>query len=153
MTAKILSTLLSSTLLAQGGAGTLTGGDPDFKNCTFAADETGTNWVNVKFAAEARVKTVLLVNDAEGTSDTAYAQINPSDIRVGNDPDASQNPSCGVTVTSGGVYKCDLVGRYVGLVQQNSGLPSICELRAYPWESIETTGSTAQSSVYPPTSI
>jgi len=64
MTTKILSTLLSSTLLAQGVAGTLTGGDPDFKNCTFAPDETGTDWVNVKLAAEARVKTVLLVNDA-----------------------------------------------------------------------------------------
>jgi len=54
-----------------------------------------------------------------------------------------------VTVTSGGVYKCNLVGTYVGLVHQNSGLPSICELRAYPWESIETTGATAQSSVNP----
>jgi len=146
MTTKILSTVLSSTLLAQVVTGILTGDAHDFETCTFAADETGTNWVNVKLAAEARVKTVLLVNDAQGTSDADYASINPSDITVGYDPDASKNPSCGVTVTSGGVYKCDLVGRYVGLVHQNSGFPSICELRVYPWESIETTGTTAQSS-------
>ena len=89
---------------------------------------------------------MLLANDE--SSEAAYARINPSQITVGNDPDASKNPSCGVTVTSGGVYKCDLVGRYIGLVQQNSAPLNICELRAYPWESIETTGTTAQSSFW-----
>jgi len=128
------------------GDGTSKLDDYNFKTCTFNQTVSGNNWVNVKLAAEARVKTVLLVNNED--DDASYARINPSDIRVGNDPDASKNPSCGVTVTSGGVYKCDLVGRYVGLVQQNSDSQSICELRAYPWESIETTGTTTQSSVY-----
>jgi len=64
---------------------------------------------------------------------------------VGNDPDVSLNPSCGITVTSAGVFKCDLVGKYIGLIQLNTEYQNLCELRAYAWESIETSGTATQS--------
>jgi len=107
---------------------------------------TGTlnnDWVQVELIAPARIKTVLIVNREDSSG--VYNRISPADIRVGNDPDISLNPSCGVTVTAGGVFKCDLVGKYIGLIQQNTEAMNVCELRAYSWESIETTGTATQS--------
>jgi len=61
------------------------------------------NWVNIELKARARVKSILIVNRE---ANPAYLWINPSDIRVGNNPDVSKNPSCGVTVVAAGVFKC-----------------------------------------------
>jgi len=107
-------------------------------------DTLNNDWVQVELIAPARIKTVLIVN-REDTEYAEHERISPSDIRVGNDPDISLNPSCGVTVTAGGVFKCDLVGKYIGLIQLNTEHMNLCELRAYAWESIETTGTAAQS--------
>jgi len=72
------------------------------------------NWVQVELKAPAKVKSILIVN-REGNG-PYVERINPSDIRVGNDPDVTKNPSCGVTVTAPGIFKCNLAGKYIGLI-------------------------------------
>ena len=38
-------------------------------------------------------------------------------LHVGDDPDSRNNPQCdGKLLHNGGIYSCDLVGRYVGIV-------------------------------------
>jgi len=69
---------------------------------------------------------------------------------VGNDPDVTKNPSCGITVAAAGVFKCNLVGKYIGLIQNNNEYLHLCELRAFAWENIEATGFPEQSTtLYP----
>ena len=101
----------------------------------------------MSLARRAKIKSVSLVN-REDTGGVYYTRINESEIRVGDVNDAFANDSCGVTVSSGGVYSCNLKGKYIGLVQKNNDYQNVCEIRVFSWEHVEGEGTASSSSVY-----
>jgi len=101
----------------------------------------------VSLARRAKIKSVSLIS-REDEWGLHYTRIDPSEIRVGDANDAFANPSCGVTVSSGGVYSCNLEGKYIGLVQKNFVNQSVCEMRVFSWMNIEEEGTVTASSTY-----
>ena len=70
-----------------------------------------------------------------------YDSIGGTDITVGDNPDVTLNPSCGVSVVAAGIFKCDLFGKFIGLIKPGGGTIRMCEFQAFPWDNIEATGT------------
>ena len=80
-----------------------------------AADEN--QWFNVELKESTRVRTVIVYGADYWNS---YKVANTGrQIRIGDDPDPSKNAECAST-TDSGIFECDHVGKFVGLLKKQS---------------------------------
>ena len=114
-------------------------------HCTKTVPDLLNPWVQVKLQSPAKIKTVLIVNK-DNSNYPADVRINPSEIRVGSEMDITLNPSCGGSVTSGGVFNCGLIGQYIGVIQFNTERQNLCELRVYAHNHVQGTADVSMSS-------
>jgi hypothetical protein len=69
---------------------------------------------------------------AYARTDTTVNALTNYEIRVGDDSDISNNPSCGGLYTGTNTISCDLVGRYVGIYERGNGIyMSVCNVEFY----------------------
>ena len=86
-------------------------------------------WLRVEMAESFPVRTIFHVTDTTRSFTNFF-------YTVGDDPDVSQNPKCSETpYTNGGLYECDLNGRYFGIYKPDADLINVCELRLYSRKS------------------
>jgi len=126
-------------------AGQLTWG-----SCTATTANPG-EWFRVEMAESFPVRTIFHVTDVTRSFTNFF-------YTVGDDPDVSLNAKCSETAyTNGGLFECDLNGKYFGIYKPDADRINVCELRLYsrktaaPYFTVSGTPRTdGWSSVYLP---
>jgi hypothetical protein len=89
-------------------------------------------WINIEMFRKVRIRT-LYIAAPHGTEETTQNYLQNARIHIGDNPTPTANPMCSPTISDSGVYTCNLLGKFVGIVRTcSNGLPlRITELMAF----------------------
>lgn len=85
-------------------------------------------WLQVDMGSRHHVGTVVIYN----REDCCSRRLRNYYIHVGDNPDISKNPKCGLIKSGGGAFRCGRSGRYVGIrIYKQAGIINIAEIKAF----------------------
>lgn len=93
-------------------------------SCTNPAKNS---WWNGDLGGPKQVKQITVLNRADCCQD----RLNNFEIRVGDDANPLNNPSCGGIYSGSSTINCDLKGRYVGVILTGTNYLTLCEVEVF----------------------
>jgi hypothetical protein len=84
-------------------------------------------WWTADLGAEKHITGLNVYNRVDCCQD----RLSNYEVRIGNDPNLFNNPSCPKRYNGEGSIKCDLRGRYVGIFIEGKGILNLCEVEFF----------------------
>ena len=96
-------------------------------SCTHTNGGTNNYWVSDMFNRK-HIQTVMIFN----REDCCSERLRDYRVRVGNDQNPFNNPTCdGDLHSGGGTVSCDLWGRYLSITLESDNPLTLCEVKAF----------------------